>query len=40
MHALYMHDIQVIDILKASVVTGYTQGSYSIRSRGAAKASN
>ena len=30
----------VIDILQASAVTGYTRGTYSIRSRGAAEASN
>ena len=35
-HAAYY----VIDILQASVVTGYTRGSYSIRSKGAAEASN
>ena len=32
--------LQVIDILQASAVTGYTRGSYSIRSRGVAEASN
>ena len=35
-HAAYY----VIDILQASAVTGYTWGSYSIRSRGAAEVSN
>ena len=33
-----MHGVQVIDILQASAVTGYTRDSYSIRSRGAAVA--
>ena len=32
--------IYVIDILQASLVTGYTRDSYSIRIRGVAEASN